>query len=158
MTLAPSSTPPPYYPPRRGGCGSGCLWGCLILIALVTVPVILAGGFGVWFWKDGYKRDPNFRLVAELVKHDGMAAQVLGDTPSVESIDSNNFSWMPGMSQHDYDVTLAGPKGEGHLAVKSHGDSSGPHLDSAILTGPDGRRYDLLKHQILPGAGTDDSI
>jgi hypothetical protein len=24
-------------------------------------------------------------------------------------------------------------------------------LDSAILTGPDGRRYDLLKHKLLPG-------
>jgi hypothetical protein len=27
-------------------------------------------------------------------------------------------------------------------------------MDSAILTGPDGRRYDLLKHQVLP---SDDS-
>jgi hypothetical protein len=34
--------------------------------------------------------------------------------------------------------------------VTSHSGLGGPRLDSAILTGPDGRRYDLLKHQALP--------
>jgi hypothetical protein len=157
MTMAPSSAPPPYYPPRRG-CGSGCLWGCLFLILLVSLPALLAGGFGAWFWTAGYKRDPAFRLVAELVKHDGLTQQVLGPDPTVTSVDSNNFRWMPGMSRHDYQVTLQGPRGEGHLAVTSHADGSGPKLDSTILTGPDGRHYDLLRHRILQGAGSDGSI
>ena len=55
----------------------------------------------------------------------------------------------------DYDVTLAGPKGEGRLAVTTHRSGfENPKLDSAILTGPDGRRYDLLKHRQLPGVST----
>ena len=50
-----------------------------------------------------------------------------------------------------YIVALEGPKGEGHLAVTSHQSGfAGWKLDSAILTGPDGRRYDLIKHQLLP--------
>ena len=62
---------------------------------------------------------------------------------------------VPGGASDSYEVTLEGPKGEGRLAVTSHHSTFGsPKLDSAILTGPDGRRYDLLKHQQLPGDGT----
>ena len=68
-------------------------------------------------------------------------------------VDGNVFSWMPGKTSHAYEVTLEGPKGEGHLAVTSHTGLTGMKLDSAILTGPDGRRYDLLKHQELPSDG-----
>src|SRR6476661_2317105 len=122
MTLAPSSAPPPSYPaPRRG---HGCLWGCLILLVILALPPVLVG---------------------ELVREDGMARQVLGFGAVVTGVDGNMFSWMPGGSRHAYDVTLEGPKGEGHLAVTSHQSGlEGWKLDSAILTGPDGRRYDLL--------------
>jgi hypothetical protein len=73
----------------------------------------------------------------------------------VTGVEGNVFSWMPGRSSHDYEIALQGPKGEGRLAVTSHQSGFGGFkLDSAILTGPDGRRYDLLKHQVLP---SDDS-
>ena len=156
MTVAQPQ--PPLYPPRRSGCGTGCLVGCLALLALLWLPVILAGGWGIWLWNTGLRHDPSFRLVAELVRQDGLVAQVLGNGSTVSGIDASNFGWMPGLAEHDYDVTLEGPKGEGHLAVKSHAGLTGPQLDSAILTGPDGRRYDLLKHQILPGDHPDTSI
>jgi hypothetical protein len=150
MTMpAPSSSPPPYYPPtpRRG---NGCLWGCLIVILLVFLPMILAGGYGAWFLNNGYKRDPVLRVVGELVRQDGMAQQVLGNGAVISGVEGNYFSWMPSMTSNAYDFVLEGPKGEGHLAVTSHSGLGGPRLDSAILTGPDGRRYDLLKHQALP--------
>jgi hypothetical protein len=58
---------------------------------------------------------------------------------------------MPGKTSDSYEVLLEGPKGEGHLAVTAHQPSFGPPtLDSAILTAPDGRRYDLIKHRRLP--------
>ena len=155
MTTA--NAPPPYYPPRRG-FGSGCLLGCLFALFLASLPFLLAGGFGAWLWTSGYSRDPALRLARELVRSDGLTQQVLGPNIAVTGIDSNSFSWMPGASRHSYDLALEGARGEGHLAVTAHADTSGPHLDSAILTGPDGRRYDLLKHQLLPGNGTDDSI
>jgi hypothetical protein len=145
---APSSAPPPYYTPRRS---NGCLWGCLIVLLLLFLPMIAAGGYGAWFFMDGYKRNPVLRVVGELVRQDGMARQVLGDGAVVTGVAGNYFSWMPGSSTNAYDVILDGPKGEGHLSVTSHSGFTGPKLDSAILTGPDGRRYDLLKHDVLPG-------
>jgi hypothetical protein len=151
MSMPAPSSPPPYYPPRRG---HGCLWGCLIIILVLALPPMLLGGYGAWFLYNGYKQSPVLRVVSELVREDGMAQQVLGTGAVVTGVNGNVFSWMPGSVRHDYDVTLEGPKGQGRLAVTSH--QSGfetPKLDSAILTGPDGHRYDLLKHQQLPDDG-----
>jgi hypothetical protein len=79
---------------------------------------------------------------------------VLGPGAEVTEVEGNVFSWVPGRLGNDFVVTLEGPKGEGRLAVRSHRTTFGPPiLDSAILTGPDGRRYDLLTHQRLPDDG-----
>ena len=153
---APSSSPEAYAPKR----GNGCLWGCLIAMLLLSLPFILAGGYGAWFLWDGYKRDPVLRVVGELVRSDGMARQVLGTGITITGVESNYFSWMPGQANNAYEVTLEGSKGEGRLSVTTHSGLGAPVLDSAILTGPDGRRYDLLKHRLLPGGGAaiDNSI
>jgi hypothetical protein len=148
---APASAPPPYYPPRRS---NGCLWGCLILALIVILPPALLGGYGAWFLYDGYRQSPVLVVVSELVREDGMAQQVLGADAVVTGVEGNVFSWVPGKTSHAYEVTLEGPKGEGRLAVTSYTGAAGLKLDSAILTGPDGRRYDLLKHQKLPDEGT----
>jgi len=152
MTMpTPGSPPPPYYPKRS----NGCLWGCLILVLLLFIPPVLLGGYGAWFLYDGYKRNPVLRVVGELVREDGMAQQAMGHGAVVTGVEGNVFSWVPGMASDTYQVTLEGPKGEGHLAVTSHHSGFGSvQLDSAILTGPDGRRYDLLKHRQLPDDGT----
>ncbi len=147
---APASPPPSYaQPPRRR---NGCLWGCLIALLLLATPVLLAGGYGAWFLWEGYKRDPVLRLVGELVREDGLARQVLGDGAVITGVDGNYFSWMPGRADNVYVVTLDGPKGRGQLAVSGQTGLGGAKIDSAILTGPDGRRYDLLKRQLLPDA------
>lgn len=144
------SAPAQYPPPKR----SGCLWGCLILLLILCLPPVLLGGYGAWFLYDGYKRNPVLRVVGELVRTDGLAQQVLGHGATVTEVEGNVFSWVPGRLGNDFEVMLEGPKGEGHLAVRSHHKAFGPPvLDSAILTGPDGRRYDLLKHQRLPDDG-----
>jgi hypothetical protein len=148
---APSSAPPPHYPPRRS---NGCLWGCLIVLLLVSLPVMLAAGYGAWFFWAGYRHDPVLRLAGELVREDGMAQQVLGHGITITGVEGNYFSWVPGQTSNSYDVTLEGPRGEGHLAIMSHAGAGGPRLDTAILTGPDGRRYDLLRHQMLPADGS----
>ena len=142
--------PTQYPPPKR----NGCLWGCLILLLILSLPPVLLGGYGAWFLYDGYKRNPVLRVVGELVRTDGMAQQVLGYGATVTEVEGNVFSWVPGRLGNDFEVMLEGPKGEGHLAVRSHHKAFGPPvLDSAILTGADGRRYDLLKHQRLPDDG-----
>ncbi|HYS45515.1 MAG TPA: hypothetical protein VEM35_03705 [Rhizomicrobium sp.] len=149
---APGSAPPPYYPQQKRS--NGCLWGCLILMLLLFIPPVLLGGYGAWFLADGYRRNPVLRVVGELVRNDGMAQLAMGPGAVVAGVEGNVFSWVPGMASDTYQVTLEGPKGEGHLAVTAHHSGFGsPQLDSAILTGPDGRRYDLLKHQQLPDDG-----
>ncbi|HET7086282.1 MAG TPA: hypothetical protein VFI23_16010 [Rhizomicrobium sp.] len=138
---------PALPPPRR----NGCLWGCLILLLILAAPPVLLGGYGAWFLMDGYRRTPALRLAGELVREDGLARQVLGPGARITGVQGNIFSWMPGGARDGYDVLLEGPKGEGHLAIIARHSAFGPpRLDSAILTGPDGRRYDLLKHQQLP--------
>ena len=142
---------PTQYPPQKR---NGCLWGCLILLLILCLPPVLLGGYGAWFLYDGYKRNPVLRVVGELVRTDGLAQQVLGYGATVTEVEGNVFSWVPGRLGNDFAVMLEGPKGEGHLAVRSHHKAFGPPvLDSAILTGPDGRRYDLLKHRRLPDDG-----
>ena len=155
MTMpAPSSAPPPQYRdiPKRG---NGCLWGCLILLLVALLPPILLGGYGAWFLYDGYRRNPVLRMVGELVRQDGLARQALGPGAVVARLEGNVFSMVPGRTTDSYQVLLEGPRGEGHLAVTAHHSAFGPpSLDSAILTGPDGRRYDLLHHRLLPDDGT----
>ena len=148
MTPVP---PPQYQAPRR----NGCLMGCLILVLIVTIPPILAAGYGAWYLWEGYRHNPAYRLAADLVREDGMTRQALGPGAQITGIEGNVFSWMPGLASDSYVVTLEGPRGEGRLAItEHHSDFGTPHLDSAILTGPDGRRYDLLKHQELPSDGS----
>jgi hypothetical protein len=143
--------PAQYYPPPKR---NGCLWGCLILVLILCLPPVLLGGYGAWFLYDGYKHNPVLRVVGELARRDGMAQQVLGQGAEITGVEGNVFSWVRGRLSNDFEVTLEGPKGEGRLAVRSHHAAFGPPvLDSAILTGPDGRRYDLLKHQRLPDDG-----
>jgi hypothetical protein len=149
---APGAAPPPYYPPRRRG--NGCLWGCLIVILLMFLPFLLAGGYGAWFWTEGYKRDPVLRVAGEMLRRDGMAQMAMGDGAVITGVDGNYFSWMPGGSDSATVFSLEGAKGRGRLAVTAHTTAAGPRLDSAILTGPDGRRYDLLHHQVLPDDST----
>jgi hypothetical protein len=144
---APGAAPPPYYPPRRS---NGCLWGCLIVLLLLALPPLLAGGYGAWFLWQGYKRDPVLRVAGEMVRRDGMAHMAMGDDVAITGVEGNYFSWMPGSSDSAGIFRLAGSKGEGRLAVTAHTTAAGPRLDSAILTGPDGRRYDLLRHLVLP--------
>jgi hypothetical protein len=72
----------------------------------------------------------------------------------ITGVEGNVFSWVPGLASNSYDVTLEGPKGEGHLAITEHHSTFGsPRLDGAVLTGPDGRRYDLITHRQLPADG-----
>jgi hypothetical protein len=155
---APASTPPPYYPQKRG---YGCLWGCLSVILLLFLPVMLAGAYGTWFLWDGYRRNPVLLVAGELAREDGMARMVLGSGITITGVEGNAFSWASGLGQTSaYVVDLTGAKGSGTLAVTSHVGPGAPRLDSAILTGPDGRRYDLLSHMALPGepGTTDNSI
>lgn len=133
----------------------GCFWGCLAIVAILFLPVLLAGGYGTWFLWQGFRHDPVMRSVSELVRRDGLAHQVLGDDIRVVGMFGNAFSYVPGMGSHsDYEVRLAGNKAEGTLEVEADTRHGRVNVTTMILTAPDGGRYDLLHNQILaPGSG-----
>jgi hypothetical protein len=139
-------------PPPRSS--PGCLKGCLFALALLLLPVALVGAYGGWFLWQGFRHDPVLGAVSELVRHDGMAETVLGRDIEVTGIEGNAFSFVPGLgSRSDYVVTLRGSKAEGRLAIDATVRRGRVHIDSMILTGPDGERYDLLHHVVTPPSG-----
>src|SRR5437868_15374527 len=112
------TNPPPALPHSSSPQGrNGCLWGCLILLLICSLPPVLLGGYGAWFLMEGYRHTPVLRLAGELVREDGMERQVLGPGARVAGVEGNIFSWMPGGARDAYEVILEGPKGEGRLAI-----------------------------------------
>jgi hypothetical protein len=141
-------------PPRR----HGCLWGCLAILAVFLLPVLLAAGYGAWFWYEGYRHDPVLREVVELVRHDGMAQQVLGRDIRIEGVEGSALAYVWGQESGTYTVLLAGNKGEGALHVTASQQAGHLNVQSMTLDGPDGVHYDLLHHIVQPGDNPTSSI
>jgi hypothetical protein len=145
-------------PPRQN---HGCLWGCLAVLAFIFLPVLLAAGYGAWFFYDGYRRDPLLRGVIELVRRDGMAETVLGQNIHVTGVEGSmlSYMWGRGESGGSYVVDLEGSKGHGDLHVTATTREGRLSVQSMVLNGPDGGRYDLLRHTLVkPGGSPTTSI
>jgi hypothetical protein len=150
MTVVQSATP---------RSGPGCLGGCLIALALLFVPVIVVAAYDAWFLWQGFRHDPALAAVGELVRRDGMAEAVLGQHIEITGVESNAFSFAPGLGSHsDYTVALRGSKASGTLTVDADVDHGRVHINSVILTGPDGDRYDLMHHTMAPSGHPTTSI
>jgi hypothetical protein len=135
-------------PPPRAG--RGCLWGCLGVAAIVLMPLIFAWGYTAWIVYTGFRENPMMRTAVEMAQRDGLAQQALGPDIAVEGVANSIFSFMPGTgTRNGYTLELSGAKGRGTLEVTSHGRGAQLKIDSMILTGPDGSRYDLLADKIL---------
>ena len=144
-------------PPARSR--HGCLKGCLLALALLLLPVLLVGGYGAWFLWQGFRNDPTLVAARELLRRDGMAKAVLGENIHITGVAGNAFSFVPGLgARSDYVVALSGSKASGTLAIESHVQSGRVRIDSMILSGPNGERYDLMHHTMAPGAGPTTSI
>src|ERR1700742_1280204 len=125
MTVIQSS------PPRSG---HGCLWGCLAVLAFFALPVLLAAGYGGWFFYQGYRHDPVLRGVIALVRKDGMAEAALGENIHVTGIEGSALSYMWGSGEAgSYVVLLAGSKGEGSLHVTAKSDKGHLRVESMML-------------------------
>ena len=127
--------------------GHGCLWGCLGVLVIVSLPFLFAWGYGAWFLWHGFRESPMMRTAIELVQHDGLAQRVLGRPITVLGVAGNAFTFSTGIgARNAYVLRLEGPRGRGTLAVTSHTEGSIARIDEMELTGPDGQKYDLLHH------------
>jgi hypothetical protein len=111
----------------------GCLWGCMGVLLIVALPLVMMWGYGAWFLYRGFKESPMMRTAIELTQHDGLAQRVLGTPITVDGVDGNAFSFVPG--------------------VGAHTEGAKAKIDTMVLTGPDGQRYDLLHHAPVPADG-----
>jgi hypothetical protein len=126
---------------------------------VIFLPIVLAGSYGAWFLWQGFRGDPVMRTVSELVRHDGLAHQVLGDDVQITGMDGNVFSYAPGLgSRSAYELRLSGRKGDGTLEVEADSNSGQVTVKSMTLTASDGGRYDLLHNIILTPAKGAESI
>lgn len=147
MTFAASPEITPREPVRR----NGCLWGCLALLLIVSLPVILTAAYGTWFFYEGWRHNPVLRAAGEFVRQDGMARLALGNDIRITGIEGSAFSAVAGWgSRSDYAVELEGSKGEGTLDVTAETRDGRVKFQTMVLTGPDGARYDLMNHMAEP--------
>ena len=130
---------------------NGCLWGCLGVLLILSLPFIVSWGFGAWFLWQGFRENPLLRTAIAMTQKDGLAQRVLGNPITVTGVEGNEFSFVIGQgARNNYVLRLQGPKGEGTLAVKSHAERGTPKIDEMTLTGPGGDQYDLLHHAPVP--------
>ncbi len=126
-------------------------FGCLAALAVVLLPLLLVSAYGAWFFYQGFRHNPVLQAAAELVRHDGMAERVLGEDIRITGVAGDSFSFMSGWgSRSDYVVSLQGSTAGGTLGVEATTDHGQVHVESMILTGPDGSRYDLMRHTTTP--------
>jgi hypothetical protein len=129
----------------------GCLFGCLGVLLIVMLPVIVSWGAGAWFLWQGFRTSPAIRTAIEMTQHDGLAQRVLGQPIVITGMEGNSFSFVAGIgARSSYVLRLEGPRGIGTLAVTSHMEAARAKIETLMLTGPDGQRYDLLHHAPVP--------
>jgi hypothetical protein len=135
---------------------SGCLWGCLGVLLLVSLPFIFAWSYGSWFLWQGFHDSPMMRTAIEMTERDSLARRVLGRPIIVTGMEGSAFSFVTGIgARNEFVLRLEGPRGEGRVTVSAHTEGREARIDALMLTGPDGQKYDLLHHAPLPSAGGD---
>lgn len=146
----PGPLPPP--PPRSG---HGCVWGCLIAAAIAIAAIIGAISYSGWWLYAGFRNDPTLNVVINTVNGDQIARSVLGDNIEITNLESSNISEDLNTGRHAaYVAHLRGSRGEGSLAVTVDGSGDHSHIKSMILTGPEGRTYDLTRSESMAPPGS----
>ena len=138
-------TPPA---PRRS---NGCLWGCLIVLLVLALPFATMAGYSAWFFWLGWRQSPVLRATSEFLRDDGMANLALGHHIRITGVEGSATSMVYGLGGHsEYRLDLSGDKGDGTMDVEADMVNGAVNFRSMMLTGPDGTRYDLMRHQAQP--------
>jgi hypothetical protein len=154
LTDAEFATPGPLPPPPRRS-EHGCLFGCLVAAAIAITAVIGVFSYFGWYFYSGFKENPTLHAVMSVVNGDQVARSVLGDNIQITNLEGSSFSADTRTGKREsYVAHLKGSRGEGTLSVTIETGSGLNHITSMILTGPDGRTYDLTSSQPRAGPGS----
>jgi hypothetical protein len=124
----------------------GCLWGCLAAIILIALPAAGLAGYGGWLLYHGLTGDSGTRAVVEALQDNGVAEAVLGRDIRLAGVESRAVAALSGQGVRGvYVLLLVGSKGKGTATVTADLSGTHIHIVRAILIGPHGMRYDLLR-------------
>jgi len=146
LTDTPGPLPPP--PPRSG---HGCLWGCGIAAFIVVAALVGTFSYLGWYLYSGFKNDTTLKTVMTTVNADQTARAALGDNIVVTSVSSTsiNSSTETGTTA-SYIAHVKGSRAEGTLEATVVTQHKVRRITILVLTGPDGRRYNLTGPPHVP--------
>ncbi len=129
-------------PPRRR---SGCLWGCLGLLAIIVVGLVGVFGYSAWFLHKSIDNDSRVQTIMAIVQSNPRAAAVLGRNITVVEVESQSFAMGTGVGKSaSYTLRLIGSNGEGVLKADLDLNGEKPKVTLMILTGTDGHPHTLV--------------
>ena len=143
----PGPLPPP--PPRR----HGCLYGCLIAIAIFLMIGIGGGAYVFYYLKNGVKDVATVKAAIVQLDNDQAARALLGDNIEITGASSfNTSSDLATGSKESYVVHVKGTKGEGDYSIDADTPRGGQlHFDKLSLSAG-GQTIDVLHTPDNPGA------
>ena len=143
MTDASHATPGPL-PPQPRHSGHGCLWGCLFAALIAITAIVGAFSYFGWYFSSGYKEQSDAGDGETQVNGDQIAQAVLGDNIQITALHSSSIMQDTNTGRHEaYIASVKGSKAEGSVSVSVDTSGKMKRITSLILTGPDGRSYDL---------------
>jgi hypothetical protein len=147
---APGPLPPP---PPRGG--HGCLWGCLIAVLIVAAAVIGSCSYLGWFWTTGFKNDASLQAVVAVLNVNPTARAVLGDGIKVTGVSTFAIESNLSGKHESFVAAVSGSKASGRISTEVNSAPNGKaNIVTLLLTGPDGRQYNLTGVQQVPPTDT----
>lgn len=128
----------------RSRWGSGFAWGCLT--PLLVLGLLIAGGivYSGYFMTLGFRGDDSFKTVLTAVQSHPLAKDILGDKIAAQGSPSYNITYSTGGMRARYAFAVRGTHADGAVEAEVTRSNGKATITALVLTGPDGRRYDLL--------------
>lgn len=126
------------------GCPSGCLWGCLGIVALI---VLLVGG-GIYLTArtlyHTIENDPQISAILDQIRRNPEAIAVIGDDAFVMQFEKRVAppSGKGGVVT-SYDIVLVGDDGLSRMQVRLETHGRDTEIRAIRLTAPDGHSVSL---------------
>jgi hypothetical protein len=116
----------------------------LLALAIAVAAVVGAVSYFGWFFSSGFKDNATLHMVMQVVNGDATARAVLGERIEITALHSSSMIEDTTTGRHEaYVASVSGSRGEGSIAVSVDTQGAMKRITSLILTGPDGRTYDL---------------
>jgi hypothetical protein len=137
--MDPYAEPPPPRP------RSGCLWGCLGLLAAVVLVVSGVFFFGAWHFYKGFDNDVRVQQVMETLRRDPRAEAVLGRNIKLLEMQTHTYAFETGRGgTAGYVLHVTGSQNEADVEATLDIKDNNSKIIKLVLTPKDGRPLYLI--------------